>query len=302
MAEERILDDDIYKNKKYKIRKNEYGEDELYADDGEDETEGAVLYEVPEFEEDDEEAAILTPEQLAAREDERRRTEEMNRRFAQERLKKAQEYYDGGDYAAALSELSAAESKDGKFGDIYVLKLKALTRGFTDFSAAADCAACSEGIRRYSSAEGKKELKALSDPLKKRIEKMEEEGAALHVEVESKKAERRETFVKDRAKSVKLFSLTAVPFLACLIAAIAFGSVMFAKQNGINLILAAVFAALALVLLIVCVAAGRKMWKAMQRCSLNEKNSSTRLGREYEELLSDIKKLKDVLTSFGGEE
>ena len=77
MAEERLIDDD--KDKKYKIRKNAEGVDELYID-GEPEEE--LTFEIPEFETDDEEAAVMTPEQLAAREkmredEERRRVEKI---------------------------------------------------------------------------------------------------------------------------------------------------------------------------------------------------------------------------------
>ncbi len=66
MAEERLIDDD--KDRKYKIRKNADGEDELVVDDApEEETVEEVGFEVPELD-GDEEAAVMTPEQLAARE------------------------------------------------------------------------------------------------------------------------------------------------------------------------------------------------------------------------------------------
>ena len=61
MAEERLIDDD--KDRKYKIRKNADGEDELYIDleESEEESGESLEFEVPEFETDDEEAAVLTP-------------------------------------------------------------------------------------------------------------------------------------------------------------------------------------------------------------------------------------------------
>lgn len=75
MAEERLIDDD--KDRKYKIRKNADGEDELVIDAAPEEEEPAeeIGFEVPELE-DDEEAAVMTPEQLAARERAREEAEE----------------------------------------------------------------------------------------------------------------------------------------------------------------------------------------------------------------------------------
>ena len=83
MAEERLIDED--KDRKYKIRKNADGEDELVIDaeaDVEEEFE-EVEFEVTESDFDDEEAAVMTPEQLAAREKAReeaeaKRVEELN--------------------------------------------------------------------------------------------------------------------------------------------------------------------------------------------------------------------------------
>ena len=100
MAEERLIDDD--KDRKYKIRKNEDGEEELVldTDTAREEPEEEVSFEVPEFEEDDEEAAVMTPEQLAERE----------RRRAEEELKRAEELEKIAEHARSLIE-------EGKFED-----------------------------------------------------------------------------------------------------------------------------------------------------------------------------------------
>ena len=77
MAEERLIDDD--KDRKYKIRVNEDGEEELIiAPQTAAEEAAEIDFEVPDFDDDDEEAAVMTPEQLAARQ--RRREEEAARR------------------------------------------------------------------------------------------------------------------------------------------------------------------------------------------------------------------------------
>ena len=80
MAEERLIDDD--KDRKYRIRVNENGEEELEIIDPDDVDEEPV-FDMPDYEEDDEEAAILTPEQLAERErikaeEERARAEKLS--------------------------------------------------------------------------------------------------------------------------------------------------------------------------------------------------------------------------------
>lgn len=303
MAEERLIDDELDKNKKYKIRKNADGEEELYFDgeeteEGENAEYGAEFYEVPAFSEDDESAGVLTPDQLAERAEARRIAEENKRLYVAECVGKATELLGEGDFEGALYNLNSAEYADEKCGDVYALKIKALTRNFCDFTALDDCVACSEGIRRYCSDGQKEELSASAANVEKHIEKLEEQAAGLHVEVESKKSERRAVYSQKRNKSIKLFGFTIVPFIACLIFAISFGSVMFAKQNGANLILTIVFAALSVIFFVATVITSHGMWTAMRKYSLNEKNSSTRIGREYEELLTEIKKLKTVLTSF----
>ena len=75
MAEERLIDDD--KDRKYKIRKNADGEDELIIDDTTDEDETDIpVFAVPEAE-DDEEAAVLTPEEFAERQRQREEEERL---------------------------------------------------------------------------------------------------------------------------------------------------------------------------------------------------------------------------------
>ena len=301
MAEERIIDDDLDRNKKYKIRKNSDGEDELYIDDS-NEVEVAeideTVFDIPEFVEDDEEAAVLTPEQLATREEAKRQEEERKRRLVAESIAAAEALIAEGDFDGALYHLNTAENTDGRYGGVFALKIKVLTRNFTDFTSAQDCVACAECIKKYCTAEQKAELAALSEPLKKHTQSLEEQIAAIHVEVEEKKSERRIVFMQDRKKWVMGFTFTVIPFLACLIMAISFSTVIHAELSYTNLILTIIFAALAFIFFIATVFTARKMWAAMRKVSLNEKNSATRLGREYEELVDTAKKLNAVLLSF----
>ncbi len=63
MAEERLIDAD--KDKKYRIRKNADGEDELYIDEsGEEEVEEEVTFDAPEEVWENSDESLMTPEQL----------------------------------------------------------------------------------------------------------------------------------------------------------------------------------------------------------------------------------------------
>ena len=67
MAEERLIDAD--KDKKYRIKINADGEEELVVDEGVEPVEEVVqevLFEVEEISEDNEEEAVMTPEQARA--------------------------------------------------------------------------------------------------------------------------------------------------------------------------------------------------------------------------------------------
>lgn len=300
MAEERLIDDDLDKNRKYKIRKNADGEDELYIDESANVGEEfeTVGFEIPEFATDDDEVAIMTPEQFEAMRRAKQEEEERKRRAVESYIEKAVEKLAEPDYESALYLLNSAEEIDGTCGTVHRLKLSTLSRNFTDYTMLDDCVDTAKNVAAYCTDEQKAELSEMSAPLQQRIVGLEEKAAALHVEVESKKSERRETFIAERKRSIIWFSVTGVPFLVFLVLAIGFSTVMFAAKDGTNLILTIVFAALTLVCFIASVFTARRMWAAMQRVSLNEKNSSTKLGREYENLISDVKKLNTVLRSF----
>ena len=298
MAEERLIDDDLNKDKKYRIRKNADGEDELYIDDSvqeEPEDFEAVSLDVPEFSEGDGE---LTPEQIAAAEQEKKARAERIKSALSVNLEKAQAKLAEEDFEGALASTEAALQIDPTSGLALAVKLKALTKNFTDFERLDDCIETASNITNFCSDEQKSELTEHASPLESRIFKLEEQAAALHVQVEEKKAERRVVFLEDRKKSVMWFSITGIPFIVCLIVAIAFASVMFARKDGLNMIVTIVFAALSAICFIATLFTSHKMWEAMKKVSLNEKNNSTQIGRDYEKMLSEIKKLNTVLTSF----
>ena len=299
MAEERLLDNDLNKDKKYKIRKNADGEDELYLDDTPDEEDKEEsVFEIPEFGFDDEEAAVLTPEQLLLREQARREEEERRAKIVAENLEKCEQFLAASDFDNALYHISVAEEVAPDNSRISFLKVKALSKNMTDLTRLEDLTLAAEGVKKYCNKEEKAELLSISAPIKRESERHEERAAELHVENEAKKAERREVFRADAKRATIWFSATALPFLLFLILAIAFSTVMFASKEGTNLVITIVFAALALVAFIATVFTTKALWAARRKLSLNEKNSSTKLGREYEEELAKVEGLNKILSAF----
>ena len=111
MAEERFIDDDLNKNKKYRIRVNEDGEEELIIDapTDDEQPEGQMLFDVEEVEEEDEEAAAMTPEQLAARREKEQREELERQLKLGALLESAQRDIENGAWSTALDCLAMAD-------------------------------------------------------------------------------------------------------------------------------------------------------------------------------------------------
>lgn len=296
MAEERLIDDD--KDRKYKIRKNSDGEEELIIDDSGDGEEVEIpFFEVPYEETDDEKAATLTPEQYAERERIRREEEEARAKKAALLLKEAEEKLAVGDMEGAQYAVSRAEELS-KNGEIYCLMLKAYTRNFHDFTALEQAEKAADGVREYASPEQKAELKKASKGLKEKISEVKELTDGLFDSNEEKKTERREFFNTERKRAQKLFIAAAVPFGALLICAIALACNMFAAENGAFLIATIAVSALAFVALVFTLVTARKFISALRVVRLNEKDSSTKLGREYAKSKQLLETLTGILNSL----
>lgn len=298
MAEERLIDDD--KDRKYKIVKNEDGEEELVIDYTPDETEedDIPVFDMPDYAEDDEEAALLTPEQLAERE--RLRAEEERARAAKiaSLTEKSRTALEESDFEKAFYLASQAEELDGENGAAHCLKLRALSHNLYDFTSLSECAEIADKVREYADDECKEELRSLSDGLKKRIEEVDSQADGIREINEQKKAERRTVFAQKSKRALKAFSITAVPFVLFLILAIAFSTVMFADENGAYLIVTIVCAALAFIALLATLFTANRLWSARRNVRLNEKDASTKLGREYLEIKGESDSLKRIFTAF----
>lgn len=297
MAEERLIDAD--KDKKYRIKVNEDGEEELVvveSGEGEDaEATAEVLFEVAEAK-DDEEEAVMTPEQLAAKREQEEKERKERQKQVDELLQKASADIALYRYATALELLEKAEEIDGKCGEIYALKLIAYTRGFTDYSQITPAAEGVDDIKEYTSAERKAELLIQAEPsFEQNIAELRERVKAMDKENEEKKAERAVKFKKDRNVSlIVFFSIFAVLAVFGGLTGY-FASIIYTVSTGKFLILTCVFGALCFIALLALALAARRLNITCRRVRLNTRNTSTQLGRD---LLKEQAKLKAFIAVY----
>lgn len=297
MAEERLIDDD--KDKKYKIRINEDGEEELILDDTQEESSDEPVFAMPEYEYDNEEIADLTPEQLKEKE----RIEEEKKREKEERLEKllseAEEMFAAGDFSGALSKVRAGKNENPECGRIYVEELKILTRDMTTFLNLSECADAATGVVRYASDEEKAAFSGKDKKLKAEISEAEEKDERLFKENEEKKEERRTPLKRARNISLIKFVSSFVPFVVFLTLTLVFVNDIVAGDIDAALICTIVFAVLCVVSFLLSVIFFKFLWAALRDLRLNEKDSSTALGREYSENRERLENLKRIYDIFG---
>ena len=300
MAEERLIDDD--KDRKFRIRKNADGEDELYmVENGEEEEKESIEFEVPEFETDDEEATVLTPEQFAERERLKREEEARNRAKCDELLSRARQLIDEQSYEGALYCISEAEELIENDGQVAVVKLLAVTENLRSFSG-EEVASAVEGVENNCDKGQIAELSERLDKLSGQADSLKKDVESLQSVNEEKKAERRSVFLSKRKKALIFFTATAVPFLVFLILGIYFTTIMHAEKDGRNIILTFVFFGIAGALFIALLFASHMLWDSAKKVSLNEKNSSTQVGREYESKREQLALINRVVSAIKGEE
>ncbi|MDE6442636.1 MAG: hypothetical protein K2L12_07805 [Clostridia bacterium] len=297
MAEERLIDTDDDKDKKYKIRINEDGEEELYIEVGDDEDEEPV-FDMPLYDDDDEEAAILTPEQLAERE--RIRQEEELARIGRRdnMLEKTRTALEKGDFEDALYAVNNAIENDGECGEAHYLKMRILTRDLTTFNNPEECTECAENVSKYCDESQKAGLKELSSGLESKLKEAEKRTEELKQVNEAGKDERRNTFAVAKTHALIGLILTVCPFAVFLITTIVFSTMMFADENGAYLIATIVLGALALIAFICALVGANKYWTAVRNVKLNESDTSTQAGRDYLESKKYSELLNTIYSSF----
>lgn len=301
MAEERLIDDD--KDRKYKIIKNEDGEDELVIDDGPDgeEPKEELDFEVPELDSDDEEAAVMTPEQLAAREKMREEEEAARREKLAEIAKRASSILDEKKYDDAGFVLAEADEL-GDDGEIYALKLRTVTRDFTEFSNTEDGETAADGVKNFTAKETVEKFAPVLPSLKAKAEQLNKEVEGLDTENEEKKSERRVVFKNKRNKSLIFFAATVIPLIVFGALAIYYGTHMTAVKGGVNIPYFIAFVSLAGVFFVATVIAARLLWKNANNLKLNEKNSATKLGRKLEEKKAELRLIEKISEIFAGDD
>lgn len=295
MAEERLIDED--KDKKYRVKVNADGEEELIIEGGEQKTESVeeVSFEVPEQEEIDEEAAVMTPEQYAAKIEEERLERERILAQACELIKKAEADCKEEKYATALEYLEQAQELDETNGDIYALRMSAYTRNFTDYELVTDAAECADGISKYASAEVKGKIadKCMTY-VDEQIAQLRKTVTALNKENEEKKAERAVVFKSSAKKAAVPFAFALLFLIAACVATAYFASIIYTVSTGLYLILTIAFGACALIMLVILALCARKLLIACRRISANKRNTSTALGRELLEKQNTLKAFIDI--------
>ncbi|MDE6505600.1 MAG: hypothetical protein K2L42_07015 [Clostridia bacterium] len=298
MAEERLIDDD--KDRKYKIRINEDGEEELVIDSApeeEEESREEIEFEVPDLETDDEEAAVMTPEQLAAREQARAREEEKRLGKLAEYSAQAKRFISEGKFGEALYVLEEAETL-GNDGLVSALKLQALTCGYTDFSRVEECSAAADVVSVYADKETKAEHAAYAADIAVRAKELGKRVEELNSQNEEQRAERQVKFLEKRKRALIWFAVTAVPMLVFAVLSIYFSTIMHAQMDHKNMILCFVFAGGAGVFFLASLFTAHKLWESVRLLKLNAKNSSTKLGREYEEKKAQYELMNKIMEAL----
>lgn len=297
MAEERLIDAD--KDKKYRIKVNENGEEELVVEEGETDGEGQayeeVMFAAPE-ETDEVDENGLTPEQL----EEKRRREEEERA---ERQKKVEEYLKSAKsesllyrYATALEYVEKAEELDGENGEAQALKLIAYTRNFTDYSQIVPAAECVDKLAAYASDERKAELFKDAQPsLESEITKLRATVSAMNKENEEKKAERAVRFTRDRNIAVGIFCALAAVLIVFAALAGYYSTLIYTVPTNKYLIVTCVMGGAAVLELIATAFAARRLNITCRRVRLNKRNTTTQLGRD---LLAEQAKLKAFVAVY----
>lgn len=296
MAEERLIDTD--KDKKYRIKVNENGEEELVVEEGAEDEEAAieeVMFAVPDEVAQGEEGG-LTDEEL----EEKRKREEQERAERQQKvdelLAKAKSESLLYRYATALEYIEKAEELDGENGEAQALKLTAYTRNFSDYSQIIPATEVVDKFKAYTSDERKAQLLQTAQPaIDEEIAKLRATVSAMNKENEEKKAERAVRFNRDRNIATGVFCALFAVFAVCAGLACYFATIIYTISTNDYLIATCVLGGAAFVALIAVAFAARYLNVTCRRVRLNKKNTTTQLGRD---LLSEQAKLKALVAVY----
>ena len=300
MAEERFIDED--KDRKYRIRKNAEGEEELEIIDPEAEREELEetynSFEVPEFEEDDEEAVNMTPEQLYLNRKRRQAEHEEAEAKAAELYEKACALKEEGQEDYALVTLDTAQKTCADEWRIYPMKLELISKSFTDFSRLEECLDVLDDFTERVPESAREEFsQKYSAAVEAELTAARAECDRIDAQNNEGRTERRQKFRAQRKTALIHLMYAAVPFIVFLCLGIGFSTVMFAAKNGVYLVLTIIFFALAAAALVACVVLFRPLAKAINRLRVNESDMSTALGRQHAECVARADKLNQLYSA-----
>ena len=285
MAEERLIDDDKDKNKKYTVRTNADGEEEF------------VIFEPAPREGVGEVADMQFDEEYAF-------GNRSSVRFGEEEdfAAEAKECMARGSYSTALECVARAARLSPRDGETAALELRIYTRDMTDFSHGALQGARS-AVRRvaeYASKDTKERLKAMcaqpvgAQPVGAAVRAACDRADRLRAQNESAKMERESLFKAPFVRARKRFLLSLVP-LALLTACTAVFVALFALYGGAYAVAAWICGGLAAVSFALSAFAARKLYITARRMAINRDDSRSRLGRECLAAEEDIKILRSIL-------
>ncbi|MCD8200973.1 MAG: hypothetical protein LUD47_02780 [Clostridia bacterium] len=277
------------REKRYEVVTGEDGESELVLHVDEEEAEEPIedlddlSYGQDGFDDDDLDG--LTEEQIAEEARIRQEEERQIRERVEELTSLAADAVKASKYAEALECVDKAEELSVLSGDMQAIRLVAQTSAFTDFTDTKKITETAKNVKATTSDETKdrlrtryyKSVKSAADSETGRIDELKEQN-------ETAKQSRREILAPQKKKAAADFYITVGVFAALAIVAIVFASIMNTIEESTYIIVTIVFGAAAVVTLVVLVIMARHFAKAVKMCSLNEKNSSTKLGRELTSL------------------
>ena len=217
MAEERLIDDDKDKNKKYTVRTNADGEEEF------------IIFEPAPREGVGEVADMQFDEEYAF-------GNRSSVRFGEEEdfVAKAKECMARGNYSTALECVARAARLSPRDGETAALELRIYTRDMTDFSHGALQGARS-AVRRvaeYASKDTKERLKAAcAQPVGAAVRAACDRADRLRAQNESAKEERERLFKAPFLQARKRFLLSLVPLALCTACTAVFVA-LFALYGG----------------------------------------------------------------------
>lgn len=297
MAEERLIDED--KDRKYKIRKNADGEDELYIDESEEEEQSNENIDI--FFDVDDETAVMTSEQLAERERLLQAEKERVELQASTFLDRADKLLAENDFAGAESSIVQAEDLTTTNGRLYILKCRVLSRNFTDFTRLEECASAAKRVEMFASENERKEILPLLNQVKLNLDEAKTESEELFEKNELQKNVRREFFKKSKKSSGLMLAAIEVPFVLCLALMIYFIAIRNSDLSGLYMNMAIGFAVATGVIFVVSLFFIKRFWAESRKLKLNERNSATKLGREYEQAQKKFDEYTQIYRAFSGE-